>query len=310
MSKRSRKTKGDAIVEESPSSSGSSGKNKKKLKRSASPSSTAELYDSTTGRIDARIVTKNATAVTAAQSERFEELDENMSRDQLQARYEELRGIRATGPEKLLKDAIIAHRKETEAQQSLMETYKRRAAEVQAQLDMVEQEKQAAIKEEVEIRVAEATEAAEASAEDMIASLQAAFKQERATLIAAAKAGGSGSVASDGKDNVDKVEQGYYKSVALAYEELTGLRIVMENWEDGSMGGLQCTATNKETKQVVQFNLELDDDVEEGEVPEWDYTPGANVELLPEYLHEEISFPTTKGPKFVTRLVDALHSTQ
>ena len=80
----------------------------------------------------------------------------------------------------------------------------------------------------------------------------------------------------------------------------------MQNWEDGSQGGLNCTAVNKETKKVVQFELEMDDDVEEGEEAEWDYTPGAHADLLPEYLREEISFPLSAAPKFVTRLVDAL----
>ena len=82
--------------------------------------------------------------------------------------------------------------------------------------------------------------------------------------------------------------------------------LVMQNWEDGSQGGLNCTAVNKETKKVVQFELEMDDDVEEGEEAEWDYTPGAHADLLPEYLREEISFPLSAAPKFVTRLVDAL----
>jgi hypothetical protein len=83
----------------------------------------------------------------------------------------------------------------------------------------------------------------------------------------------------------------------------------MQNWEEGPQGGLQCTAINKKTKKIVEFELELDDDVEDGEEAEWDYTPGSNSQLLPKYLREEISFPISAAPKFVTRLVDALSST-
>ena len=47
------------------------------------------------------------------------------------------------------------------------------------------------------------------------------------------------------------------------------------------MGGLQCTATNKETKQVVQFNLELDDDKS--------YSVNKNRSLLDQIIDEGVS---------------------
>ena len=237
----------------------------------------------------------------------------NMTREELQERYEQIRDLRVTGPEKLLKNAISAHKKESDSQQSLVENYKRRAAELQTQLDTLEQQKQHAINSEVEVRVEEATEEVELRMNETINTMQSEFKKERATLIAAAQqSNSSGSTTGHNNNNNnneqnDTVQLGYFKSVAKAYEDLTGVLVVMENWEEGAVGGLQCTAENKETKKKVHFGLELDNDVEEGEDLEWDYTPGANAEVLPKYLQEEISFPASAAPKFVTRLVDALY---
>jgi len=309
-SKRSRK---DEVVEGSPSST-ASGKNSKKIKRSNSPASTtAALYDADTGRIDTRIVENSVASLVAGhKSERYDDLDENMTREELQTRYQDLRDLRVTAAEKLLKDVLSAHKKESEAQQGLVENYKRRATDLQGRLDTLEQQKQNMIKDEVELRVEEVTEEVEARMNATVAALQAEFKKERATLTAAAKGGvnshSSTHTSTTTGGTEQDVEHGYFKSVAKAYEDLTGLRIVMENWEDGAAGGLQCTAVNKETQKLVQFSLELDDDVEEGEEIEWDYTPGAHMNVLPAYLHEEISFPTSAAPKFVTRLVDALCS--
>ena len=234
----------------------------------------------------------------------------SMTREELQERYEQIRDLRVTGPEKLLKNAISAHKKESDSQQSLVENYKRRAAELQTQLDTLEQQKQHAINSEVEVRVEEATEEVELRMNETINTMQSEFKKERATLIAAAQQSNSNErrfIFFNNNEQNDTVQLGYFKSVAKAYEDLTGVLVVMENWEEGAVGGLQCTAENKETKKKVQFGLELDNDVEEGEDLEWDYTPGANAEVLPKYLQEEISFPASAAPKFVTRLVDALY---
>ena len=283
------------------SSSSSSNKKSKRSRRSRSPASTTELYNAETGRIDTTIVNDRTAALLTAQSERFDTLDENLSREELQTRYEELRDLRITASEKILKEAVAAHQKESEAMQGLMATYKRRAAELQTQIEAVEQSKEVAIQEEVNVQVAEAAATAEQKFNTIVTSMKTEFKRERATLVAAAEAG-----TGHGSSPAVDVEQGYFKSVARSYEELTGLRIVMKDWEEGSVGGLQCTAINKETKKVVQFELELDSDVEEGEENEWDYTPGAHAELLPDYLREEISFPASAAAKFCTRLVDAL----
>ena len=291
------------------SSSSSSNKKSKRSRRSRSPASTTELYNAETGRIDTTIVNDRTAALLTAQSERFDTLDENLSREELQTRYEELRDLRITASEKILKEAVAAHQKESEAMQGLMATYKRRAAELQTQIEAVEQSKEVAIQEEVNVQVAEAAATAEQKFNTIVTSMKTEFKRERATLVAAAEAGtghGSGGSGSSSSSTAVDVEQGYFKSVARSYEELTGLRIVMKDWEEGSVGGLQCTAINKETKKVVQFELELDSDVEEGEENEWDYTPGAHAELLPDYLREEISFPASAAAKFCTRLVDAL----
>ena len=99
-----------------------------------------------------------------------------------------------------------------------MDTYKRRANQLQTQINAVKQEKEAAVQDEVHQQVAEAKAIAEASMLSTIASLKAEFKKERATLVAAAEAGAS----TNKGESV--VEQGYFKSVAKAYEQLTGLR--------------------------------------------------------------------------------------
>ena len=300
-SKRSRK---EDIVEESPSST-SQKHSKKKARKSISPSENLA-----NNRLDTNSLADQAQATATQQNERFEDLDENMTREELQERYEQIRDLRVTGPEKLLKNAISAHKKESDSQQSLVENYKRRAAELQTQLDTLEQQKQHAINSEVEVRVEEATEEVELRMNETINTMQSEFKKERATLIAAAQQSNSNErrfIFFNNNEQNDTVQLGYFKSVAKAYEDLTGVLVVMENWEEGAVGGLQCTAENKETKKKVQFGLELDNDVEEGEDLEWDYTPGANAEVLPKYLQEEISFPASAAPKFVTRLVDALY---
>ena len=313
-SKRSRK---EDIVEESPSST-SQKHSKKKARKSISPSENLA-----NNRLDTNSLADQAQATATQQNERFEDLDENMTREELQERYEQIRDLRVTGPEKLLKNAISAHKKESDSQQSLVENYKRRAAELQTQLDTLEQQKQHAIipyvqrqyckmysYSEVEARVEEATEEVELRMNETINTMQSEFKKERATLIAAAQQSNSNErrfIFFNNNEQNDTVQLGYFKSVAKAYEDLTGVLVVMENWEEGAVGGLQCTAENKETKIKVQFGLELDNDVEEGEDLEWDYTPGANAEVLPKYLQEEISFPASAAPKFVTRLVDALY---
>ena len=300
-SKRSRK---EDIVEESPSST-SQKHSKKKARKSISPSENLA-----NNRLDTNSLADQAQATATQQNERFEDLDENMTREELQERYEQIRDLRVTGPEKLLKNAISAHKKESDSQQSLVENYKRRAAELQTQLDTLEQQKQHAINSEVEVRVEEATEEVELRMNETINTMQSEFKKERATLIAAAQQSNSNErrfIFFNNNEQNDTVQLGYFKSVAKAYEDLTGVFVVMENWEEGAVGGLQCTAENKETKKKVQFGLELDNDVEEGEDLEWDYTPGANAEVLPKYLQEEISFPASAAPKFVTRLVDALY---
>jgi hypothetical protein len=201
----------------STSSSSSSSSSNKKAKRSSPTSSTTELFDDETGRLDTQLVNDQMTSIAAAQSQRFD-YDENMTRDELQARYEELRDLRTSAPERLLKEALEAHKKDKKAMQGLMDTYKRRANQLQTQINVVKQEKEAAIQDEVQQQVAEAKAIAEASMLSTIASLKAEFKKERATLVAAAEAGAS-------TNKVESVvEQGYFKSVAKAYEQLTGLR--------------------------------------------------------------------------------------
>ena len=201
----------------STSSSSSSSSSNKKAKRSSPISSTTEFFDEETGRLDTQLVNDQMTSIAAAQSQRFD-YDENMTRDELQARYEELRDLRTSAPERLLKEAIEAHKKDKKAMQGLMDTYKRRANQLQTQINAVKQEKEAAVQDEVHQQVAEAKAIAEASMLSTIASLKAEFKKERATLVAAAEAGAS----TNKGESV--VEQGYFKSVAKAYEQLTGLR--------------------------------------------------------------------------------------
>ena len=201
----------------SSSTSSSSSSSNKKAKRSSPTSSTTELFDDETGRLDTQLVNDQMTSIAAAQSQRFD-YDENMTRDELQARYEELRDLRTSAPERLLKEALEAHKKDKKAMQGLMDTYKRRANQLQTQINVVKQEKEAAIQDEVQQQVAEAKAIAEASMLSTIASLKAEFKKERATLVAAAEAGAS-------TNKVESVvEQGYFKSVTKAYEQLTGLR--------------------------------------------------------------------------------------
>jgi hypothetical protein len=203
----------------SPSSSSSSSSNKKR--RSTTPTSiSADLYDGETGRIDTNIVSNSAASVVELQGERFKNLDENLSREELQTRYEELRDLRVTAPEKLLKEAIVAHAKETEAAQGLVETYKRRAKELQAQINIVNQEKESAIEEELNAQVAEAKATIEAKMNSTIASLKAEFEKEKSELIARSKSESNSSI---GNGN-EQVDLGYFKGVAQAYESIIGLR--------------------------------------------------------------------------------------
>jgi hypothetical protein len=63
---------------------------------------------------------------------------------------------------------------------------------------------------------------------------------------------------------------------------------------------------NPATERGVEFNLTLDENPEDGDEPDWDYEPKANAHLLPDFMQEDISFPVSSAPQFLSKAVEAL----
>ena len=97
------------------------------------------------------------------------------------------------------------------------------------------------------------------------------------------------------------------------YEQFTALSMTVAEDSQGTTGDsdeddraeglIRCEARNKVTGSAVSFELEYDD--EDGE---WSYTPGQNAHILPSHLRDEICFPESSAPMFVTQLVSALYA--
>ena len=112
----------------------------------------------------------------------------------------------------------------------------------------------------------------------------------------------------------DRSSDGHLRAIVSVYESLTGVRIQMKDWRAGASAGVSCTAFNASAKKAACFELTLDEDTEPGDgvdgdgEAEWDFVPGSNARsMLPEYMHDEISFPVSGGPRFLTKVIEALY---
>ena len=206
-----------------------------------------------------------------------------LSREELEARYLELRDIRETQPERLLRERTEAGDKDRDALQRVVSEYKKLVESAGQQLE-------ADVAQQVDAQLSRSREDASAALEAREAELRNELAEERAR-------GGDG----------------HLRTVVSVYESLTGVRIQMKDWRAGPTAGLMCTAFNSSAKKAVRFELTLDEDVEvvDGEggetEPEWDFVPGPNAAtILPEYMHDEISFPMSGGPRFMTKIIEAL----
>jgi hypothetical protein len=206
-----------------------------------------------------------------------------LPREELEARYLELREVRQTEPERLLVEATAAGAKERGALKKLVADYRQRA-------DSVGRQHAAGEAERLEARLRRAQEDAAAALEAREVELRNEFSRDGGTAT------------------------GHLEAVVSVFESLTGMRIQMKDWRAGAGAGVVCTAFNAGAKKAARFELTLDEDAagaaeHEAEAEaEWDFVPGSNAaSMLPEYMHDEISFPVSGGPRFLTKVIEALH---
>ena len=267
--------------------------------RGGSPSAILEfpgkVIDEQTGRVDIERLSANThkfvDAMKHSKQERkmgrndSSDIVSRLSREELEARYIELRDVRQTQPERLLAEEKAATQKEHMALKKLVEEYK-------LQLQLVREEAETNGAGRSGSRPQQENESTKAAVEAREVELRNEFATERSLLLKEAGAGES---------------SGRLSSMVSVFESLTGMRIQMNNWQKGAGEGVICTCFNSTAKKAVRFELKLDDDVD-GDEAEWDFVPGSNSNhVLPKYMHDEISFPVSAGPQFLTKVIDALH---
>ncbi len=92
------------------------------------------------------------------------------------------------------------------------------------------------------------------------------------------------------------------RQILSVYEKLTALT-VMANGDLTAVDGEDwtCVGINRSTKQAIKFHLNIPSD---GEI---EYTPVGNASLLPDYLQQRVSFETSQAPLFFAKMTEALH---
>ena len=269
---------------------------KNSRKRGGSPSAVEDaarldgIVDARTGRVDTHALEKEvegfAEELRQDRKRRKKQRGDSASlvrklpREELEARYLELRDVRQTQPERLLAEAMAGSSKDRESLKKLVAEYKKRLDSAGRQHEVDEAKR-------LEAQLSRAQEDAAAALEVREVELRNEFAQ----------AG---------------TDAGSLKAVVSVFESLTGMRLQMKDWRTGAGAGVVCTAFNAGAKKAARFELTLDEDTAaDGEADaeaEWDFVPGSNAaSMLPEYMHDEISFPVSGGPRFLTKVIEALH---
>ena len=107
------------------------------------------------------------------------------------------------------------------------------------------------------------------------------------------------------KDDLNEKLDGYRKKLCL-FETMTSMTIKCEDNDT-----YICTVKNRLKKVAARFQIALNDHDEKtvlsSETPDIHYAPIANANLLPEYLHSEISFESDMAPVLMGDILQSLY---
>ena len=284
----------------------------------------------TEGRVDVREVLADVTE--------FDESANTLNRifgsesdrlRKLRMKYEDLRDMRITKPEKLLEEARKAHENDRALATDTIAAYKARTKNLQLQLKNKSGGRSfVTMEDDIEARIQKIRDDAQADAKAALARSNQKHERELSKLkrelkqTIAERDQAKVTVRTLRKENAAKTAKNSHTVDASAsdaeierlrctvkyYEMLTGMHLKLREVDMGLRGGVICMAKTNENHKSVEFELDLVESEDGSGHEEWEYTPGANIEILPEHLQEEIEFPKNMAPVFVTQLVSSLFS--
>lgn len=243
--------------------------------------------------------------------------------DKLSAKISELRALRTTSAEAALKEheAAVAARAEVvdegvAALREELEATRARLAKTEAELHGLRTEPPAPSEAVVMahpayVEVAEARAVAEARLERATRQL-GKMRQDRSTLL---KAAAKGAGAAEGKAARAAMARELQESqeqlgdLQTVMEALTGMRLEPDS-DDGTVWKVTVKVDDEEAEMALELvdSLEKEDEDQDEGDDEGGMTlrPLRGESLLPEYLHEAISFPASEATSFMRQFLASM----
>ena len=111
---------------------------------------------------------------------------------------------------------------------------------------------------------------------------------------------------SKGKENVndnDKDDLKLKSRLVTFYEKVTGMSVKFNDDDRGEYSNYTCTIKNKQRRVASRFVIAVDD---KAKSLNFKYTPGANIHVLPEYLHNTIEFESGMAPVLLGDVLNSM----